>query len=553
MNKLSIKYYYKKLTTAFLGCVLLLGSCQKELNTNPLDQFSNEDFWNNENDVLLALTGVYRGDIQMNGVAEYNPSDWWSYHGLLYLEFSSDNAYDRRGDNSGFNKLSDGTLTSSLGILDYYWSLSYKRIARANFFLENVDKAPLDADKLTRFKAEVRFIRACQYFYLSQYWGSVPLVTTTLTLEEANSVSKASKEDIIDFALTELKEIAEQLPNYAALSSEERGRTSKQVALAFLGRLQLAEYRFEDAADTYETIISANENIIDPDYKSLFDGSNESSKEILFATQYLVDLAGNAMLQHNYPAGAGGWHLHCPLGSMVEAYTFADGTVFSYEDSRYDPQDLTKNRDPRLGYSVLTNGDSFKGIQYISHPDKTSSQDQLTTTRQATRTGYGLRKYNDESFSGDLQNSGIDLPIIRYAEVLLSYLEAKLENGDVIDQALLDKTINAVRGRSSVNMPAITETNPTALREVLRNERRVELAFEGLRYWDLLRWDIAKDVLKGDFYGAPYPGATNLRVNGSGARDIYERWYVTSKNFRETTDRYWPIPQSEIDINPNLR
>jgi len=357
----------------------------------------------------------------------------------------------------------------------------------------------------------------------------------------------------VDFVLTELSEIADRLPSHADMPTGERGRATKQAALAFLGRLQLAEGRFGEAAQTYETIIAAGENAIDPDYKSLFDGRNEGSNEILFATQHLADLAGNAMQQHNYPAFAGGWHLHCPLGSLVEAYAFADGTPFSYADGRYDPQNLTAGRDPRLGYSILTNGDLFRGMPYTSHPDLPASPDQLTTTRQATRTGFGLRKFNNESFGGNLQNSGIDLPILRYAEVLLSYLEAKLENGDAIDQALLDQTVNAVRGRASVAMPPVTETDPAALREILRNERRVELALEGLRLWDLQRWDIAKDVLQGDFYGAPFPGATNLRVKAGNPKDSQGRWFVTTKNFRADQDRYWPIPQGETNINPNLK
>jgi len=541
------------IATILAACSLFFGSCQNQLDTNPLDRFSNEDFWKSENDALLALTGLYRGNTQMNGAAEFSPTDWWSYHGLLYLEFATDNAYDRRGDNSAFNRLTNGTLTANLGILNNYWTASYKKIARTNFFLENVDRTPVDGGKLARFRAEARFIRACQYFYLSQYWGSVPLVTKTLTLQEANTVAKASRQDLVDFVQNELSEAAQALPGHAELPANERGRATRQAALAFLGRLQLAEGLFAAAAQTYGTIIATGENAIAPSYKSLFDGSNESSSEILFATQYLADLAGNGMLQHNFPAAAGGWHLHCPLGNLVEAYAFADGTAFSYSDARYDPQDLTKGRDPRLGYSVLTNGDLFQGMPYISHPDVAASPDQLTTSRQATRTGFGLRKFNDEAFGGNLQNSGIDLPILRYAEVLLGYLEAKLENGDAIDQTLLDQTINAVRGRPSVNMPPVTETDPIVLRGILRNERRVELAFEGLRLWDLLRWDEAKDVLQGDFYGAPFPGATNLRAKGNNPRDGQGRWYVTTKNFRADQDRYWPIPQGETSINPNLK
>lgn len=547
------KFKYKNIWVGLLGVSMLFAGCQDRLETNPLDQFANESFWKSENDALLAVTGLYRGEIQMNNGAEYSPTDWWSYYGLLYLEFASDNAYDRRGDNADLTKLSDGTLTSSVGVLRNYWRNSYKRIARTNFFLENINKAPLDETTRNRYIAEARFIRAAQYYYLSQHFGSVPLVTKVLTLQEANNVDKASKDDIVAFVNKEFTEAVNDLPSYAGLSPQERGRISKQGVWAFLGRLQLSEKDYSGAIESYGAIISANENSIDPNYGSLFDGTNETSSEIIFGTQYLTDLATNAMLQHQYPATAGGWHLHNPLGSLVEAYQFNDGTNFSYDDGRYDAGSITKDRDPRLGYTVITNGDTFKDFEYQSHPDLTSSKDQLTTTKQATRTGYGLRKYNNEKFSGDLQNSGIDLPVIRYAEVLLSYLEAKLENGDAIDQALLDATINKVRARASVNMPAIQTTDAAALRPIMRNERRVELALEGIRYWDLLRWDIAHEVLQGEFYGAPFPGANNLRVNPSGVKDQYNRWYVTSKKFRKGQDRYWPVPQAEVNVNPKLK
>jgi starch-binding outer membrane protein, SusD/RagB family len=533
--------------------VTFIAGCRKELDKSPLDQFDNGKFWTSEENALLALTGVYRGKIRMDGTAETEPTDWWSYQGIFYLDLASDNAYDRRGDESPFNKLSNGTLTANVGVLTDFWELSYDRIARANFFLENVDKTPMDTDKITRFKAEARFIRACQYFYMSQYWGAVPLVTKTLTLEEANNVKKASKEEIVNFTINELQEIANELPSYGALAAAERGRASQQAALAFLGRLQLAEQLYGEAATTYKAIIDAGENTIDPDYVGLFNGKNETSTELIFATQFLANLAGNGIMQHTFPRSSGGWHLYCPLGSLVEAYQFDDGTPFAYTDPRYNPNNLIEKRDPRLAYSVITNGDTFANLLYISHPDSTTSVDQLTTTKQATRTGYGIRKFNDETFSGDLQNSGIDLPIVRYAEVLLSYLEAKLENGDPVDQTLLDETINKVRTRTAVNMPPISTTDPSELRNILRNERRVELAFEGIRYWDLLRWGIAKEVLNGDFYGEPFPTAKNLRVKPGGAKDTYGRWYVTSKAFREGTDNQWPIPQSEVNINPNLQ
>jgi hypothetical protein len=263
------------------------------------------------------------------------------------------------------------------------------------------------------------------------------------------------------------------------------------------------------------------------------------------------------MLLHTSPAVVGGYHFTNPLGSLVESYEFTDGKPFSFSDPRYNPQDVGANRDPRLKYTVFYNLETITessrpNTKYISHPDSSNSPDQLTLTRQATRTGFGFRKIMPPSLPANLANSGIDLPIIRYAEILLSYLEAKLENGDVIDQALLNETINKVRSRSSVNMPPVTETGPVKLRAILRNERRVEFACEGLRLWDLLRWGTAAQVLKGDFYGATFPGAVNLRKKGN-IVDPYSRWYVTTKAFRAGVDDKWPFPQKEQDINPNLR
>lgn len=335
------------------------------------------------------------------------------------------------------------------------------------------------------------------------------------------------------------------------MPASEFGRASKQAVLGYLGRAQLGDSKFKEAAATYKQIIDFGDHSIDPDYESLFNGTNENSPEIILSVLFIPDLASNGILQHAFPAVRGGWHIINPLGSLVESYEFTDGTPFSFEDPRYNPDDVRVNRDPRLGYTVLVNGEQFGNATYVTHPDSVNSIDQLTTTRQATRTGFGIKKFMLESFAGDLTNSGIDLPLIRYAEVLLSYLEAKLEAGDPIDQGLLDVTINQVKGQASVNMPPVTETNPDALRTILRRERRNELALEGIRYWDLIRWRTAHEVLQGNFYGGSFPNAENLRQDGD-VVDPYSRWFVTEKNFRKDMDYQWPIPQSEININPNL-
>lgn len=552
MKRITHKRFIVNLLTIFILSTIAT-SCAKKLDLYPLDRYANDIFWTSEANVNIALTALYRGNIQMQKGAEFAPTDWWSYNGLIFMEFATDNAYDRRGDNSNFNRLTNGTLTANVGDYPNYWNNSYARIARCNYFLENIDKTTSVSEAfIKRAKAEARFLRAAQYFYLSSFFGSVPLVKQVLQPADANRVTKASLQDVQAFAETELKEAAADLPAAAQLIAAERGRATKQAALAFLGRLYLGMEKWQQAADTYKAIIDLNENIIDPDYASLFNGTNESSKEIIFATQYVVDLAPNAMMQHFYPAMSAGWNIFCPLGSLAESYDFKNGSAFSYSSPLYNPADQALNRDPRFAYNILYNNAMFKGKPYISHPDVTASPDQLTLSKQATRTGYSMRKFSYDGFSGgDLQNSGIDLPIIRYAEVLLSYLEARIHTG-AVDQGLLDATINKVRSRSTVAMPSITETNVSLLLPVLKKERRNELAFEGIRLWDLYRWKDAATVLQGDFYGASFPGAKNLRKAPNGSTDANSRWYVTTKNFKP--ENYpWPVPQAEVNNNPNLK
>jgi len=539
----------KKIYSILLLVLLALSSCS--LDKEPIDEFEDGEIWKSEKNALLSLTGIYRAKIVYN-LPEFTPTDWWSYSGVIFMEFPTDNAYDRRGANSGFHRMTNGTLLSDNNFVSNYWANSYAKISRTNIFLDGIEKLNGSESAKARFRAEARFLRAAQYFYLSQFFGSVPIITKPLSLEEANSVPRHTQKEVVDFAITELSEAAKDLPRYKDLASSEMGRASKQAALAFLGRLYLADKNFAKAADTYKEIIDYGDNSIDPNYSSIFLPSNKSSKEIIFATQYMEGLAGSGLPQHGLAIKDGGWCLINVASSLFEAYDFTDGTPFSYDDSRYDPKNLGKNRDPRLDYTMYYDGATFMGTTYQCHPDNAESKDRIMSG-QTTQTGLMMRKFFDEGYKGDLNSYGTNIPIIRYAEILLSYLEAKLEKGDAITPDLLNETINKVRGRQSVNMPPVTVTNPDALRKIVRNERRVELAMEGIRYWDLLRWEIAHEELTKDILGAPFPGSERVSKLPDGTVDPYGRWYVATRNFRKDKDYKWPIPQHEQDINPNLR
>ena len=545
--------FIKKLANLFL-VILLLGavSCSDELEQSPSDQFDKANFWTNESNALIGLSGVYRGNISYGTGANPNPDDWWTYKGLVVFEHTTDNAFDRRGANALTNKLTNGTLLPDNGVVEAYWKASYIRIAIANDFLENIGSVSMDAAKIKRMAAEARFIRACQYFYLSQFWGAVPLVTNKLTPAESNVVTKTPKSEIVAFVIKELTEASVDLARYKDIPSKDFGRASTQAALAFLGRIYLAEKKYTEASAAYKQIIDFGDNAIANDYASIFNTVNETSSEIIFSMQYAPVLAQNAITQHCYPAIKGGWHLTNPLESLASQYDFTDGTPFSYSDPRFNSRNMGANRDPRFAATFLYDQCTFGGKVYDCDPDHSSSVDQLTYSKQATRTGYGLRKFFDENFTGGLGSDyGGNIPIIRYAEVLLSYLEAELEGGKPITQALLDMTINKTRGRASVKMPPITVTDANALRPILRKERRIELALEGIRYWDLLRWGIMGDVMQGDFWGASFPLSTKTgsKVDPTGNK----RWYVDTKAFKKGVDEVWPIPQSETNINPGLK
>lgn len=524
-----------------------------DLERYPLTDLSEDKFWNDDKNAELALTSLYRGSIT-NGV-EFNVSDFWSYHGLLFMEHLTDNAYDRRGENNPFFSISSGKLLNNNAFIKNYWSSTYKRIGLCNRFLEGIATAP-DSERKTRMIAEARFLRATQYHYLASYFKDVPLVTKTLSGEEANTVTKETQANILSWCITEFKEAAANLPCFKDIPNSQTGRACKQAALAFLGRTCMLKQNWAEGAAAYKEIISYGDNSIHPTYKELFmPETGVGNQENIFYISYLENYFGCGVPQHILPAKDGGWSLSNPSAGLFESYEFKDGTPFSYDDPRYDPQSLGKDRDPRLDYTIYYNGATFMGTEYRMHPDyEASKKERLDYSSEASRTGFMWRKYFDGNPINDLKSYSAVTPVIRYAEVLLSYLECMIESGQTIEQSLLDATVNLVRGRADVKMPPITETNPDKLRELVRRERRIELAYEGIRYWDLLRWNIAHEVLVGEVWGAPYP---NSKTYASSSKFIdpsgHFRWYVGRRDFRNPQDYKWPVPLSEQNINPNLR
>ncbi|MDR6197377.1 RagB/SusD family nutrient uptake outer membrane protein [Siphonobacter sp. SORGH_AS_0500] len=515
----------------------IVPSCKPDFfDKQPLDAISDATFWKTEKDANLALVGCY------NFGSGWATGDFFGGMSMIYLDMMAGFGSEKELIPDA---VTNGTLNSAYWLTGAFWSNSYTTIARCNNFLERVNTISINETTKAMMVAEVKTIRAYLYLNLALYFGDVPMPTKTLSIAEANSIKRTSKAEVWAFAENELKSSFPNLPSTRQAS--ERGRITSGASLAILGRLQMAEKKWSDAAATYKRIMDSGVYSVDQTgFAQLFWQTGENSKEVVFAHEYLEDFLSTVMLQYLYPETYGGWHQFSPYNELVQSYECTDGKTVD-ESPLYNSNDPYANRDPRLDYTIMISGRTkFKGITYEASPTS-NSPDRITRYNWS---GYCINKFMDPSFSGSLTNYGGNFPLIRYPEVLLSYLESKLEAGETIDQPLLNSTINLVRGRSSVGMPAVTTTNAASLRTIIRRERKVEFAFEGLHYYDIQRWGTAATELNRQFTGMKLTNnpATykDFPVDNQGFFLYQKRNFVAGRN------ELWPIPQSERDINPNL-
>jgi hypothetical protein len=536
-NSLSLFAKRAAQTALVLLLTSALPSCSNELfDKQPLDAVSDATFWKTEKDASLALVGCYDfGSFWASG-------DFFGGMSMIYLDMMAGYGSEKELIP---DVVTNGTLNSAYWLTSAFWSNSYRTIARCNNFLTQVNTINISESNKAMMIAEVKTIRAYLYMNLALYYGDVPMPTNVLTIPEANTIKRSPKADVWAFAENDLKSSVASLPSTRPTS--ERGRITAGATLAILGRLQMAQKKWSDAATTYKRIMDSNAYAIDQGgFAQLFRQTGENSREVVFAHEYLEDFVGTVMLQYLYPETYGGWHQFSPYNELVQAYECTDGKTVD-ESPLYNANDPYANRDPRLDYTIMIPGrTSFKGVRYEASPTSTSP-DRITRYNWS---GYCINKFMDPTFSGSLMNYGGNFPLIRYPEVLLSYLESKLEAGDAIDQALLDATINQVRGRTSVAMPAVKATDAASLRTILRRERKVEFAFEGLHYYDIQRWGTAATELNRQFTGMKLTNSPttykDFPVDSQGFYIYQKRNFVAGRN------ELWPVPQSEIDINPGL-
>lgn len=513
----------KILTLLLAG--LFLTSCEDLLDTVPTDRVSTDIFWKTEKDATLAANAVYTHIVE-------SASHYVSWDGMTDIGYTN-------LPQSAESFILQGTFDALNSRIADDWKNLYAGVRSANAFMNNVDRVQTTNTVLiNRLKGEVRVLRAYFYARLALLFGDVPLVTKELTLQESREVSRAPVAEVWDFVATELTEAASLLPPTQA----EKGRVTKGTALALKARYMLYAGRYRDAADAASAVMTLNVYNIIPAYKDLFAYATENNAEIIFDIQFVAGTQANDIFSVLAQRSVNGKNLFVPTKKLVDAYEMTNGLAIDAPGSGYNPATPYANRDPRLGYSIFVEGDLLPNGKVFNPKPNSTTGDAVGSSFLVSPTGFNVKKYVHAADLAAPTNAGINFILMRYAEVLLTYAEAKIELHE-IDNSVYD-AINKVRQRPDVNMPAIT-TGKTEeeLRGIVRHERLVELAFEGQRYFDIRRWKIAGDVMPGKVYGMTYTDTDgNLKTVEVPA------WTNTwaARNY------VWPTPQAEVDQNNNL-
>lgn len=530
--------------SAFIALTLLFATgCEKlELDLAPENQFTDLTYWSSEDKAQSVLNTAY--------------SQMFNSSYFFYNEAASDNAYNGRGDAAGAASLASGTYDASLGRIKIEWNNRYAGIKTTNIFLENIDRVPdLSEERRNQMIAEARFLRAFQHFQLMTWFGDIPLLENDITIEEAQTIARTPKEEVLSFILSELDYAAEVLPTNTEYSAAERGKITSGAAIALKARVLLYESNWQGVVTETEKLINGGEfgtYGLFPSYEGLFLPQNEYNQEDILSLQYVPELRTWGEYFDLAPLSAGSrLNAMAPTQELVDSYLMLNGKSINENGSDFDENDPYANRDPRLTATVVYDGYEWENPDGSTHTiyiepgsDPDQPLDEYAPGSSTTSTGYYLRKYFDPQHQSGMA-SGLNLMLIRYADVLLMYAEAKMELGQ-FDESIWNQTIRPIRERAGFTDPAAlnfpSDLNQQELRELIRNERRIELAMEGLRIFDIRRWEIAEDVLNGWAHGA--------RFSPTSEDDGFLR--VNLRTFDPGKHYLWPIPRDERLINPNL-
>lgn len=531
---------------ALLSTTLIYSSC--DLDRFPETEYSDASFWNTESDLMNAANRMYQ---QLPGYTIDNRAD------------------DNIGQ--GTNQVSSGSRAVNATDNDN-WTVPYQRIFTANNILEKGEKANVSIEIKNRYFAEARFFRAYNYFLLVQKFGNVPLLLKTLDNSSPDLLMPSTpRATVMQAIYDDLDFAANWLPTKAQLATAQYGRVTKSAVWALKARAALYEGtrgKFHNDGNWQShlniaveaaTAVMGQGHVLHPDYNKQFlhEGEGPANTENILVKIYGPS-SSNVLLGHNNSRDLENGRI-TPTRNLLRQYLYTDGLpawttsntpsttrspLFIDESNEVSYNDIFENRDPRLKMTLFVIGEFAYQRPWVP------------ITSLGSRTAYAGKKGFNAADQAINNQATVDKTLIRYAEVLLIYAEAKYELNDAISDADLNLTINALRNRVGFNQPlsnVFVTANNLNMRDEIRRERSVELALENFRYDDLIRWKTAETVLPQAIIGSKFntvdwniadPGNLNLNANG-----ILIVESTASRTFRVDRDYLYPIPFNEINLS----
>lgn len=499
--------------------------CSSDLDITPPDFVSDELFYSNPDNIEAGLNGVYDA-MQSSSMYGRMP---------ILLDGITDNGLVHFSSVDDFESFGKGEATPNVtNAVEDAYKAPYVVIQRANSLLAAMVNSTggtfSDEDK-ANIKAQAQVLRALSYIRLVYLFGDVPLFENALSIEESVQISRTDRNQVVAFIISELTAAAANLETTPM--DNVSGRFTKQAALGFLARVMVYEARkgnetWANALSAVNTAIStadqAGHDLFETgdgtdglaNYNGVFSEANEENDELLAYIKYDFALDNGSELHEVFSVTAGKTYMS-PHTNLANDFYTTDGLAITDAASIYDSNNPYNNRDPRLESNLVVPGASYSTGSDISIFDGQNTNSNLLTD-------FAIRKFTTLDNGVELNRGGLDIPILRYAELLLFLAEAENEVNGPTTTAY--NAINRVRQR--VNVADVTAgLSKDAFRDEVIHERRVELAFEGKRWFDLTTLGIADNVINNINEGL-------------------------DRSFISNTQELFPIPQIEINVNPNL-
>lgn len=534
-----------KILFFIISSVIFL-SCT-ELEISPKDRLSDESVWSNPETADLFLNDIYNS---LN--AGPYPSVWTNLPSEISNDpldnFTDNTTYGPTGTPS-YSLFDNGSYGPSNPLFNNQWRKMYQNIRQCNLFIEKVTASDFNDETKKGFVAQARFLRAYFYRQLIDLHGGVPIITKVLRNSGGEEIfyPRDSYEDCVSFIQNECDEVAKDLP--LTVSGANLGRATKGAALALKGEEELYAGKWSDAVNTHKEIMELGVYDLFHNYGDLFYAANENNEEVIFDIQFAPEVKRKRINQFwgvpMVQKGAG-WGSCNPTQNLIDCYEFTDGKTEAEGSSMFNPDAPYKNRDSRFYASIIYDGSVWRGDTIYTRlgiPNNYNEINIVGKSGNAGRTGYFTKKLQDSTiYSTNSMLDGTNFIVYRYAEVLLNYAEAKNEVSGP-DSEVYD-AINKVRARAG--QPSLPlNLSKEQMREKIRHERRIELAFEGKYFYDIMRWRTAETIFKRPIYG--------MKITEKGGKLIYEKIPVRTVIFDPDKNYLQPIPQYTLDQNTRLK